>query len=188
MSIPSGNAYPPLMKKILIGVAVVLVLLVVVGLLLPTEYTIEERVTIQADSAKIHEQIGDLTRWQEWAPWVEEDPSIVTTFGEKTTGVGASQTWTSDSGDGELTFTACDPATGIEYDMAFIMDETRAPATCAMKYVAAGEGTEVVWTMNGDEGDFMPPVIAGYMTVFMKGSISSMFQQGLTKLKEIVEG
>jgi len=180
------------MKKILIGLIVVILVIVLVtvlvGFLLPTTYVIEERVTIQADTAKVHALVGDLKRWDEWAPWVEEDPSIDTTYGDQTTGVGASQTWTADSGDGELTFTACDPATGIEYDMAFIMGETRAPAKCAMKYEAAGSGTEVVWTMEGDVGDFMPPVVSGYMNIFMKMSISSMFQQGLTKLKTVVEG
>jgi hypothetical protein len=180
------------MKKFLIGCLAVIVFLVlalvVVGFLLPTEYEIEERVTIQADAAKIHALVGDLQRWPEWSPWEEMDPSIVTTLGEKTTGVGASQTWTADSGDGELTFTACDPATGVEYDMAFIMGDTRAPATGALKYAPAGDGTEVVWTMQGDVSDYMPPVIGGYMNVFMKLSISAMYQEGLTKLKAKAEG
>ncbi len=176
------------MKKILIGLLVVIVLIVVIGFVLPTKYEIEERVTINAESAKVHELVGELRRWSEWSPWEAADDTIATTYGEKTTGVGASQTWTSDSGDGELTLTACDPATGIAYDMAFILGETRAPATCAMKYVAAGEGTEVIWTMQGDIGDFMPPVVAGYVNWFMKMSISSMCEQGLGKLKIVVEG
>ena len=176
------------MKKILIGLLVVIVLLVVVGFVLPTEYEIEERVTIQADAARVHELVGELKRWKEWSPWEQEDPSIVTTFGPTTTGVGASQTWTSESGDGELKFTQCDPATGIAYDMAFIMGETRAPSTSAMKYVVAEGSTEVVWTMEGDVRDFMPPVVGGYMNIFMKMSIASMFEQGLTKLKTVAEG
>lgn len=176
------------MKKILIGLLVIIVLLVVVGFLLPTTYAIEERVTINTDAAKVHALVGDLTKWDDWSPWKEMDPTIVVTLGATTTGVGASQTWTGDTGDGELTFTACDPATGIAYDMAFIMGETRAPSTSVMKYLIAEGSTEVVWTMEGDVRDFMPPVVGGYMNIFMKMSISGMFQQGLDKLKTVAEG
>ena len=68
------------------------------------------------------------------------------------------------------------------------MDGTRAPAVCAMKYEPAMKGTRVIWTMRGDVGDFMPPVIAGYMTIFMRFSLSSMFEQGLEKLRLEIEG
>ncbi|MFT5079683.1 MAG: hypothetical protein ACI9C2_000699 [Gammaproteobacteria bacterium] len=174
------------MKKVLIGLGIIVALFVMVGALLTTEYVVEQRVTIKASPESIHALVGDLARWDDWAPWVEEDPSVVTTLGT-TTGVGASQTWTSDEGDGELTFTASDPAKGIAYDMVFIMGETRAPATCAMTYEVDGENTTVVWTMEGDMEDSMPPVLSGYMTLMVAGSIGAMFDTGLAKLKSELE-
>ena len=63
---------------------------------------------MQATPAQVHAFVGDLEKWDEWTPWIEDDPSIVTTFGEKTVGVGAHQSWTSESGDGELTLTQSD--------------------------------------------------------------------------------
>jgi hypothetical protein len=176
------------MKKILVAIAVLVILVVLVGFLLPTTYRIEERVTIQATPEAIHVHVGDLKKWEAWAPWIEEDPSIVVTYGETFAGIGASQTWTSENGDGELTITRSDPVTGIAYDMAFIMEEKRAPAVCTMDYETNGNATDVVWTMEGDVGDFMPPVIAGYMNAVMKGSIGAMFVKGLETLKATVEG
>ena len=176
-----------MMKLILSGLAAILLLLVVVGFVLPTEYEIEESVAIQATPAQVHAHLEDLEKWPAWAPWVEADPTIVTTYGTTTVGVGASQTWTSESGDGELELTQCDPATGIAYDMAFISGDTRAPAAAAMSYSASGDTTTVTWTMSGDMGEFMPPVVAGLMTPIMKSSIGSMFAQGLDKLKLVVE-
>lgn len=176
-----------MVKKILIGLVVLLALVAVVGFLLPTEYTIEKSVTIEAPPDKIHPLVEDLKQWDSWAPWVEQDPTIVTTYGATTKGVGASQTWTSESGNGELTLTKSDPKTGIAYDMAFIMGETRAPSTCAMIYDVQGATTTVTWTIHGDMGDFMPSVVAGLMTPLMKMSISGMFEQGLAKLKTQVE-
>ena len=175
------------MKKVLISLGVLAALFVVVGLFLPSTYAVEERVEIKASPEAIHALVGDLTKWNDWAPWLEADPTVVTTLGASTTGVGASQTWTSDEGDGELTFTASDPAKGIAYDMVFIMGETRAPAACAMTYEVNGENTTVVWTMEGDMGDSMPPVVSGYMTLIMGGAIGEMFQAGLQKLKTVAE-
>ena len=173
--------------KILIGLGVVVVLVVVAGLVMPTTYAIEKEVTVDATPAQVHALVGDLKKWDEWAPWKEEDPTIETTYGPKTTGIGASQTWTSKEGDGELTITKWDETTGIAYDMAFLMEEKRAPAKCAMVYTTEGGKTKVKWTMEGDIADFMPPVLSGLMTPFMKGSIEGMFDKGLKNLKTKVE-
>lgn len=173
--------------KLLKILGIVLLLLVLVGLFLPTDYDIRREVTIQAPAAKVHAWVGDLTKWPDWTPWQEHDPSTRVTLGARTTGVGASQTWTSDGGDGELTFTACSPAEGIAYDMAFLMDGERVPAQSTMLYREQGGATTVTWTMQGDAADFMPPVVGGYMNLVMKGAINGEFDKGLAKLKQVVE-
>ena len=179
------------MKRPLTRALIALILLVAVGTvagwLMPTTYKIERVVTIDAPPAAIHAHVVDLEQWPAWAPWEEEDPSIVTTYGEKTIGVGASQTWTSDQGNGELTLTKADPESGISYDMAFIMDELRAPAACAMTYAEAEGSTTVTWTMEGDVADFMPRALAGLMTPLMDAQLSDMFDTGLQSLKGRVE-
>jgi len=175
------------MQKFLIGILILVVAVVVAGLAMPTTYAVEKEITIDATPAQVHAYVGDLQKWETWAPWQEADPTMQANLGDKTTGIGASQTWTGKDGDGELTFTKCDEASGIAYDMAFIIEGTRAPATCAMTYSETDGKTTVVWTMEGDAGDFMPPVVGGLMTPLMKSSIGGMFDQGLTKLKEKVE-
>lgn len=81
--------------RILKTAAVMLVVLIVavaaVGLFLPTKYAVERSVIIDAAREKIHGYVGNLRKWDEWAPWKVEDPSIVTMLGEKASGVGASQ-------------------------------------------------------------------------------------------------
>jgi hypothetical protein len=180
------------MKKLLLvlggGAALLLVLFLVVGLILPTDYSVSESVEIDATAAEVHVFVGELRKWPEWAPWEENDPTIVTTYGPTTTGVGASQSWTSETeGAGELTLTKCDPATGIAYDMAFIVGETRSPARADMSYAASGAGTTVTWSMEGDMSEMLPPVLDGYMTLLMPEMIGEMFRQGLDKLKVVVE-
>ncbi len=173
--------------KILIGIVVVLVVLAGVGFVLPTEFAVAKSVTIDAPPAKVHEHVGDLKKWDAFMPWAEEDPSMVTTLGEKTTGVGAHQSWTGKDGDGELTFTKSDPKTGVSYDMAFIHGDMRAESKSEMTYEEVAGGTKVTWTIEGDLADMMPPVLAGYMGLMMEGNVGEMFDRGLTKLKAKVE-
>lgn len=173
--------------KVVIGILVVLIALVGIGFALPTEFAVAKTMKIDAPPEQVHAWVGELKKWDAWTPWAEEDPTMTTALGEKTTGVGAHQTWSGKDGDGELTFTKCDPQTGIAYDMAFINEDARAPATSEMTYEKVDGGTEVTWAMKGDTADMMPPVMAGYMNLMMKGSIGDMFDRGLTKLKEKVE-
>ena len=161
---------------------------IVIGLFLPTRYVVACKATVNAPPADIHAHVGHLDKWPEWMPWEQEDPSIITSLSDKTTGVGASQSWTSDkAGDGEVTFTACDEATGIAYDMVFIMKDRRAPSTASILYAPSGGATEVTWTMNGDMRSMMPRVLAGWFRLLMGRMIGKQFDRGLASLKSIVE-
>jgi len=175
------------MKKFLIVLVILVLAVAAVGFLGPTEYAIAKSVKIDAEPGAVHEYVGELRKWPEWSPWEELDPSIVTTYGDKTTGVGAYQSWTGEDGGGELTFTRCDPESGIAYDMAFIMEDDKIPATSAMDYKQVDGGTEVTWTMNGDWDGAVPAIMAGWMKILSPWMIGGPFDQGLENLKARVE-
>ena len=170
-----------ILKWTLIVILGVIVLLLVGGLFLPKTFHLERSVDIQAPAATVHALVGDLRAWDQWTPWLEEDPTIVTTFGERTTGVGASQTWVGDSGDGELTFTASDPQRGVEYAMAF--DGGKYPSTGALRYEPLPDGTRVTWVMDGESNG----IVGRWFGLFMDGMVGPMFESGLTKLKATSE-
>lgn len=174
-----------MLKKILIAAVVLVVLVVAVGFLLGSAFKVTRKVTIQADVAKVHELCGELRNWPKWAPWQEDDPTIVTTFGPTTTGVGASQTWTGKDGNGELTLTKCDPATGVAYDMTFIDGDTRIPSKSWMSYTPSAGGVEVEWGIEGDFG--VMGMMGGYLGTFADSLMGPMFDKGLTKLKQQCE-
>lgn len=176
------------MKKLMMFLLVLVLLLVAAGLATPSDYSVEHKVVIDATPAEVHAYVGELRKWPDWAPWHEDDPTIETTFGEKTTGVGAHQSWTSKDGEGELTFTRCDPVSGIAYDMNFMPDEeTVSPAKSAMDYRVVDGGTEVTWSMQGDWAGVMPPVLDGLMKLFTPMIMGGMFDTGLANLKTAVE-
>ena len=168
------------MKKFLLVLLLLLVVAAAVGYFLPHDYSVEESVVINAKPGKIHELVGDLKRWDDWAPWKEMDPTVQVTFGKETKGVGASQTWTGKDGDGSLQFTAADEDKGIEYDLKF--DEM--PAKGAIRYERMGDGTKVTWSMSGDMD---MPVIGGYFALLMPRMVGGDFEKGLAKLKAQAE-
>lgn len=173
-----------MLKKLLIAILILLGLLILIGAFLPTHYAASGTVTISADRARVHEFVGELKRWDSWGPWKDEDPTIVVTHAPLTTGVGAHQSWTGESGNGELTFTKCSPEEGITYDMVFIQGETRMPAKSWMSYAGSGSQTDVTW---GLEGDMDMPVIGGWMVLMMGPALDEMIMKGLTKLKTVAE-
>lgn len=168
-----------------IGVLLVSVIIVVLigGMFLPTKYSLSRAIDIQAKPEAIHEYVGDLKKWDMWAPWKEEDPEIVTTHGAITSGVGASQSWTDREGGGSLTLTMSSPDRGIEYDLFF--DQGKYQCKSAMRYEALAENmTKVTWSM---QGDMNMPVVGGYLALTMDSMIGTMFERGLSKLKVQVE-
>jgi hypothetical protein len=108
------------------------------------------------------------------------DPSVVTTYGPTTTGAGASQTWTSNSGGGELTFTKSDSVNGIEYDMSF---DGAFFSHGVVRYEVIPTGTQVTWGMSGEMDNF----IGRYMGLLMNAMVGPPFEAGLAKLKTAAE-
>lgn len=168
----------PILKRIGIGIALATILVIAVGFALPSSYTISRTVTISASPTRIHALAGDLKKWPDWTPWAKADPSIVIKYGDLTEGVGAHQSWTGNSGGGELTFTRSDPAWGVAYDMN--MDDGKYLSKSTLEYKNAGSATEVIWTMHGENGN---NPLNRYFGLMMDPMVGPMFEDGLNRLK-----
>lgn len=171
-----------MLKKILIGLVVIIAILVIVGFLLPTEYEVSRYIVIDAKPSKIHDLVGDLKRWDDWMTWTEQDPTIKVAYGKKTAGVGARQTWTGKDGEGEIVFTSSDSKRGIEYDMSF--NQGKYTSKASILYEEVGKSTRVTWAMKGE---WPTPVVGGYMVLLFTPMIGDSFQQSLSKLKSRIE-
>lgn len=169
----------------IVKVGVVLVLLFVAAIwfvgyfLLDGKYEVSRAITIKAPSEEVHKQVGDLREWPNWLPFTKHDTSVKVVI-EKPTDVGAHQHWTGDGGKGELTFTASDPAKGIEFDMLF---DDKWASKGALTYAPSGDDTQVTWRMKGQNNDFT----GKWMALLMPSMVGPMFEEGLTDLKAKVE-
>jgi len=170
------------MLKIVKWLAILLVLfialVIVVGFMLPKTFHVDRSIVIQADKEAIHSLVSDLRQWERWTPWQVADPTIVTTFGPTSSGVGAHQSWTGESGGGQLTIIASSLETGIVYDMSF--EKELYPSVGQVRYETVDGGTQVSWIMDG-ESPGNP--LGRYFGLMIDTMVGPMFEQGLEKLR-----
>ena len=79
----------PALKKILIGISVVVVAFVVVVALQPADFRVTRTATIAAPPEMVFAQVNDFHNWNEWSPWAKLDPNTKNTYDGPASGVGA---------------------------------------------------------------------------------------------------
>ena len=170
------------MKKFIWAVSLLSLTFIVVGFILSSHYEVSRSRVIHASAPEIHVFVGDLREWGQWTSWKQNDPGIVIKLGDITTGVGATQRWTSQEGGGSIVFTESSARTGIAYDLSF--DGGKHVAKARVDYAADDFGTRVTWSMRGNMN---VPLIGAYFALMMDTMIGNMFEQGLDGLAQVVE-
>ena len=165
-------------KKALVGVGVALVLFFAVGFLLPSHVEIKRSTVIHATPAEVGPWISDLKHWVDWSAWSKEmDPTVVYTYTD------SSMTWTGEKmGTGTLTITKSEPNVGIWYGIDFNHGSMSSVGSILTQGVP--EGTEVIWQ---DTMDLGKNPVNRYFGLLMNSVVGADFEQGLAKLKQVVE-
>ncbi len=164
--------------------AAIIAVVVVVGLLLPRQWHVEQTLVINASPEFIHPLVDDLKQWQTWAAWNKEmDPEVKYAFSDQATGVGAWWSWNGPKmGHGKMTITKSDVASGVWID-EMIETDKEVNAKGSLTWTQEGGSTKVKWV---DEGT-LPPVIGGYFVSMIEGMLGEHFQKGLEGLKVLAE-
>lgn len=171
--------------KLIKGVLALVVLLVVVvfggALALPSSYDFSRDVVIKADREDIHKDVGDVTKWQEWGPWKDEDPGMTWKTSEDHSKPGSWLSWEPTqfmSPPGRVEFTKANDHDGIEYKMQMNGKDF---GSGAISYVAApDDSTKVTWTWHVTLG--YDPLNRWFLAT-SGGMMNDMFDKGLAKLK-----
>lgn len=169
-----------MIKKLFILILVLTLPLLIIGPFLPTKWQARGEHVYSAKLEKIHGIIGNLETWPKWEPWMSHD-SKTEFVRQKNSGVGASVSWTSETGKGSLLFTKVNKKDGINYNFEF---EGFPPATADFKYIVEKNKVRVIWTMNG-ESDV--PIIGGYLAYMVQGMISQNLNDGLKNIEKLLQ-
>ena len=147
-------------------------------------FLIARSTTVAAPPERIAPHIQDFHAWEKWSPYEKLDPHMKKKFSGAERGAGASYAWEGNSkaGAGTMTITAATPQkTSIALHFTKPM---RSENTAEFTLEPDGAGTRVTWTMVGPKN-----VLMKVMGVFMNMDkmIGQAFEEGLGKLKELVE-
>ena len=171
------------LKRIALTLVAIVVLLLGIGLILPSTFKVQRSIDVSAAPDKIYPLIADPREWKKWSAWNTRDPAMKIAYSGPPSGNGAKWTWESTSeGSGEMTFTAAVPNQRIDYSLFFPDFGMRSAGE--MKLEPAGSGTRVTWANQGDVG---ANPINRYFAQAMDRLVGSDFETGLKNLKALAE-
>jgi hypothetical protein len=174
-----------MVRKILLGVAAVIVVLLVVVATRPGAFHIERSITTAAPPENAFAQVNDFHAWAAWSPWEKMDPEMKKTFDGASAGPGAIYAWTGNDkvGEGRMTIEKADKPSVISVKLEFLKPFS-ATNTATFTFAPVPEGTKVTWAMDG-ENNYIAK--GASLVMDMDKMIGRDFERGLAALKIAAE-
>ncbi len=174
-----------MLKKILLGLAVIVVIFVIVVATRPSEFRVSRSATINAPAAAVFPHVNELKKWEPWSPWMKLDPAAKSTFEGPAAGQGAIMSWAGNNqvGEGKMTITESKPNELVRFHLEFYKPMA-GTSEAEWTFKPEGNGTTVTWSMTG-KNNFIGKAMCMFMD--MNQMIGGQFDQGLASIKSIVE-
>jgi hypothetical protein len=169
-----------ILKKILLGLAVIIVLALIIAAFLPSKMKVERSIEINKPLNEVFAKVGDFNQWNQWSPWLEMEPSAKTTVKGTPGTPGEVLEWKGDKiGAGSMTIDSTSENKAIFYTTRFTAP-WESQASGYWKFELAGNGTKITW---GFEGDAPWPMMRIMAPLLIVPGLNKDFQRGLDKLK-----
>ncbi len=171
--------------KILLAIIGALVVVFLVGsLFLPKTYTVSRSTHIQATDSVVYGNIADFNAFYTWNPWAKMEPNAKTTISGNIGQAGHLYEWQGDKmGSGQMKILKAHPFRMVDIELRFIKP-FESLADTRFDLSPKEGGTEVVWTMTGENTNIM----SKWMCLFIDDMVGKDFESGLRSLKEKSEG
>lgn len=172
-------------KKILLGLVAVLAAIVAYAAFQPADYTFSREIVINAPAEKIFPYLNSSRLAMQWGPWADADPQAKMEIQGPESGVGSKTSWTGGKqlGTGSATIVESIPnqLVGIALDYVEPMAMTQ-----RSDYLLKSDGQQTTMTWRVQGKNSLPGRIM-CLFVSMDKMMGQFFEQGLAKLKGIVE-
>lgn len=172
-----------IIKYVLLLLIAIVIGAVIYIVLQPNKYDVKRTKHIKAPASVIFNNINDYKNWKSWGPWLEDDPTIIESYPELTTGVGASYSWTSANGPGNMETIALEPNKSISQKIQFSDYE---PSDIYWTFNESETGTTVTWGMKADAIPFVFK-FGAVMSGGMDAMLGSMLDKGLNNLDAVIQ-
>ncbi len=174
-----------MLKKIAIGLAVVVLVVVALALRQPDTIHVERSTTIAAPPETVYPLISDFRKWAAWSPWEELDPSMTRSYSGSESGQGAVYEWdgNKDVGAGRMQIAEARAPERVVIDLDFYRP-VKSKNLTTFDIGANSNGTSVTWRMDA-QANFLSKLVSVFVS--MDNIIGTDFEKGLTKLKNEAE-
>jgi hypothetical protein len=174
-----------MLKKILAAVLAIVVVLVAVVAMQPSEFRIARATTIAAPAPVVFAQVNDFHKWEAWNPWGKLDPAVKQAYEGAPAGTGAVYTWSGNSqvGAGRMTVVESRPSDLVRIKLEFFKPMA-GTSMADFTFKPEGDQTAVTWTMTGTNR-FVAKALGLVMN--MDRMIGGQFEKGLADMKTVSE-
>jgi len=176
-----------ILKKILIGLAIIIAIPLLVALFVKKDYAVEREITIDKPKAEVFEYIKHLKNQDNYSKWATIDPKMKKTYRGTDGTVGFVSAWESNNeevGVGEQEIKKIIEGERVDFELRFFKPfEATEPAFMTTATTSENQ-TKVVWGFSGHMDYPM-----NLMMLFMdfEKIIGDDLQTGLNNLKTKLE-
>src|ERR1044071_4922371 len=173
-----------MIKKILLGLAAVIVIFLIFVATRPADFRAERSATIAAPAQALFDQVNDHHKFAVWNPFMKLDPNVKNTYSGPEAGVGAVCSWDGnrDIGAGSSTIIESEPGELVRMRMDW-KRPMEGTSMVNFTFKPEGDKTVVTWAMYGKNG-FMAKLVSVFMDC--DKMCGPPFEQGLADLGKIV--
>ncbi|HLL56191.1 MAG TPA: SRPBCC family protein [Myxococcaceae bacterium] len=172
------------LKAALLVILALVVVAVVVGFFLPSQFAVSRSEQVNAPPEAIYPFVASPKKWADWSAWNPKvKPEFAFSYEGPDAGPGARLRLSDGKGgrgSGTLTIAEGDPKKGIHYVVEL---ENGFQIHGSIELEATATGTKVTWT---DRGEMSNPMMR-YFIFTMDRMLGGAFEQGLKDLKKQVE-
>lgn len=156
----------------------------IIAALMPSSYSIQKSIVVNAPPQKIFENVADLNRYKDWNPWQKMEPQSKTTITGTPATPGHKFEWEGKKiGMGSLTIRDVKPYTDVHIDLEFLKP-WKSKANDIWKFEATGSNqVKITWSNNGP----LAYPMARLMSPMINKNLNAQFEAGLKSLKELCE-
>ena len=174
-----------MLKRFLFTLMALIIIVIAVGLVLPSTARVERSIEIDAPADRIYPLISDFRQFNRWSPWLQRDPDMQITHVGPAAGRGAKMLWSSkrpDLGAGSQEIVAVKPGAMVKTLLDFGPQGT-AFSSFQLQPQANGR-TRVSWRFVTDFGF---DLVGRYFGLWMDRLVGPDYEQGLENLKRLAE-
>jgi hypothetical protein len=155
-----------------------------VSLFFPRQYKFEKSITINKPKHEVFNYMNNLKNWEQWSVWNKSlDSTMYLFYTQRKDSIGAMQYFNGDLlGSGRFKLTNFKENEYLSYDLHMHQSEVNASGT--FFFNDQNTITQLTWVDSGDVG-YNP--IYRYMIPSKKTSTEAAFEEGLKKIKDVLE-